>query len=379
MKLMHLSDLHLGKRVNEYSMLPDQEYILNQILTILDAEQPDAVLIAGDVYDKSVAPAEAVDLFDRFLVELSKRKVHVFVSSGNHDSPERLAFGGRLMEASGIHLSPVYDGTCQKVTLVDEFGPVDIYMLPFVKPATVRRHFPELEITTYSEAVAAAINTMEVDKTRRNVLLSHQFVTGASTCESEELYVGGLEHVDASVYDCFDYVALGHIHGPQNVGSQKIRYCGTPLKYSFSECKHQKSVTMVELGQKGSLVLRTVDLKPMRDLVELRGTFAELTAKEFWENTTWMEDYTHIILTDEEEIPEAMNKLRPVYHNMMKMSYDNTRTRSNRQITGDMEVKTKKPLELFSDFFQQQNNKEMNEEQTAYMTALIESIWEGEA
>ncbi len=277
MKLMHLSDLHLGKRVNEYSMLPDQEYILNQILTILDAEQPDAVLIAGDVYDKSVAPAEAVDLFDRFLVKLSKQKVHVFVSSGNHDSPERLAFGGRLMEASGIHLSPVYDGTCQKVTLVDEFGPVDIYMLPFVKPATVRRHFPELEITTYSEAVAAAINTMEVDKTRRNVLLSHQFVTGASTCESEELYVGGLEHVDASVYDCFDYVALGHIHKPQVI-TPTVRYSGSPLKYSFgNEESQEKGVVLVDTDTGEQTFL---PIPALRGRVTATGTYEELLARE---------------------------------------------------------------------------------------------------
>ncbi len=379
MKLMHLSDLHLGKRVNEYSMLPDQKYILAEILRIQEEEQPDAVLIAGDVYDKSVAPAEAVELFDWFLVELAKRRVQVFVSSGNHDSPERLAFGGRLLDASGIHLSPVYDGNCQKVTLQDAFGQVDVWMLPFVKPATVRRFFPEAEITSYTEAVTAAIGAMELMEDRRNVLLSHQFATGASTCESEELYVGGLENVDAAVYGAFDYVALSHIHGPQYVGDQRISYCGTPLKYSFSECSHQKSVTMVELKEKGNLKLWTVPLKPLRDMVQLRGTFEALTAREFWEGSSWMEDYTHVILTDEEEIPEAISKLRPIYRNLMKLSYDNTRTRTNRQITGDANVKTRSPMELFSDFYQQQNNQPMSGEQEDYMRQLIESIWEGEA
>lgn len=376
MKLMHLSDLHLGKRVNEYSMLPDQKYILDQILCILDAEQPDALLIAGDVYDKSVAPAEAIELFDGFLVALAARKVPTFVSSGNHDSPERLAFGGRLMDAKGIYLSPVYDGTCRKVTLEDAHGQVDIYMLPFVKPSLVRRFFPEQEISSYTDAVTAAVHAMEIDTSRRNVLLAHQFVTGANTCESEELSVGGLENVDASVFEGFDYVALGHIHGPQNVGSQRIRYCGTPLKYSFSECSHQKSVTLAQLEGPGQLTLRTVPLIPRRDLAVLRGSFAELTDRVFWENTTWPEDYTHIVLTDEEEIPEAMSKLRPVYHNIMKLSYDNTRTRANRPIAGDAQVKTKSPLELFSDFFRQQNNRDMGPEQTAYITDLITSIWE---
>lgn len=369
MKLMHLSDLHLGKRVNDYPMLPDQTYILEQILAIADEEKPDGLLIAGDVYDKSVAPAEAVELFDSFLVSLSRKHIPVFVSSGNHDSPERLAFGGRLMDAAGIYLSPVYDGHCRKVTLEDAFGPVDVHMLPFVKPATVRRFFPDAEITSYTEAVAAAIGAMEMDSSRRNILLAHQFVTGAATCESEELYVGGVENVDAGVFALFDYVALGHLHGPQNVGSQRIRYCGTPLKYSFSEVSHQKSVTIVELNP--GLTLRTVPLLPLRDMVKLHGSFAELAAPE-----RCTENYVHIILTDEEEIPEALGRLRPVYPNLMKLSYDNTRTRSAANLRADTTVKTKKPMELFADFYQEQNGQEMSREQTAYLRQLMEAIWE---
>lgn len=369
MKLMHLSDLHLGKRVNDYSMLPDQKYILDQILTIADEEKPDALLIAGDVYDKSVAPAEAVELFDSFLVSLSQKHIPVIVSSGNHDSPERLAFGGRLMDAAGIYLSPVYDGSCRRVTLEDAFGPVDVHMLPFVKPATVRRFFPEAEITNYTEAVAAAIGAMEIDPNRRNVLLSHQFVTAAATCESEELYVGGAENVDATVFGPFDYVALGHLHGPQNVGSQRIRYCGTPLKYSFSEVSHQKSVTIVEFQPE--LTLRTVPLHPLHDMVRLRGSFQELSDPEHC-----TEDYVHIILTDEEEIPEALGRLRPVYPNLMKLSYDNTRTRNAGSLAADVAVKTKKPMELFADFYREQNCMEMSQEQAAYLQQLMETIWE---
>ena len=272
MKLIHLSDLHLGKRVNEFSMLEDQQYILTEILHIIDREKPDAVLIAGDVYDKSVPSAEAVSLLDDFLVRLAKRKLRIFLISGNHDSPERMAFGGRLMEGSGVHVAPVYDGRVTPVTLADAHGPVNFYLLPFVKPVHVRRCFPEREIDTCTDAVAAAVEHMNVDPSVRNVLVAHQFVTGAVRCESEELSVGGADNVDVSVFAPFDYVALGHIHGPQRVGRETVRYCGTPLKYSFSEAGHQKSVTVVELGAKGSVSVNTVPLVPMRDLAELRGT-----------------------------------------------------------------------------------------------------------
>ena len=230
MKLIHLSDLHLGKRVNEFSMLEDQAYILQEILEIIDDEAPDAVLVAGDVYDKSIPPAEAVELFDDFLVRLARRKLPVFIISGNHDSPERLAFAGRLIDASGIHLSPVYHGCVEPLTLCDEHGEVDIFMLPFVKPANVRRFFPDEAIDSYTDALRVAIGRMPVDPARRSVLVTHQFVTGAARCESEELSVGGSDNVDSSVFDAFDYVALGHLHGPQNVAEERVRYCGTPLK-----------------------------------------------------------------------------------------------------------------------------------------------------
>ena len=283
MKLLHLSDLHLGKRVNEFSMLEDQKYILSEIIQIVEKEAPDAVLIAGDVYDKSVPPAEAVELFDDFLVRLSRLGTQVFVISGNHDSPERVAFGGRLMDPSGIHMSPVYSGQVQPVPLTDAFGTVNIYMLPFVKPIHVRRFFPEAETGTYTDALRTAVEQMSVDPAARNVLITHQFVTGAWRSESEDISVGGTDNVDASVFDAFDYVALGHIHGPQHVGRETMRYCGTPLKYSFSEAGHQKSVTAVELGEKGSVQVRAIPLTPRRDMREIRGTYLELTAKSYYD------------------------------------------------------------------------------------------------
>ena len=256
MKLIHLSDLHLGKRVNEFSLLEDQKYILTKILNIIDEEKPDALLIAGDIYDKAIPSAEAVELFDDFLVRLAGKDIKTFIISGNHDSPERLAFANRLIDISGIHLSPVYNGKVEPCTLTDSFGNINIYMLPFVKPIHVRRFYPEEEISTYTDAIRVALSQVKFDPKDRNVLITHQFVTGAERSESEEISVGGSDNVDASVFDGWDYVALGHIHRPQNIGEERIRYCGTPLKYSFSEANHQKSVTVVELNEKGNQSIR---------------------------------------------------------------------------------------------------------------------------
>ena len=378
MKLIHLSDIHLGKRVNEFSMLEDQAYILKKILAVVDEEKPDGVLIAGDVYDKSVPSTEAVQLFDDFLVRLAKRKLPVFIISGNHDSPERLSFANRLIDAVGIHLAPVYNGVVEPITLSDEYGPVNVYMLPFIKPAHVRGFFPDTEITGYSDAVAAAIGRMNIDKTQRNVLITHQFVTGAQRSDSEELSVGGTDNIGAEVFCDFDYVALGHIHGPQSMDSGRIRYCGSPLKYSFSEAAQQKSVTVAELKEKGTLEIHTVPLIPRRDMVELKGSYQQLTLREFYENTTYQEDYTHITLTDEEDIPDAVAKLRTVYHNLMKLDYDNTRTRHSAAISGAENVETRSPIDLFAEFYELQNGLPMSAEQTELVASLIEKIWEGE-
>lgn len=378
MKLIHLSDLHLGKRVGEVSMLEDQAYILDRVLDIVDGAGPDALLIAGDVYDKSVPSAEAVTLFDNFLCRLARRKLPVLVISGNHDSPERLAFGSRLMEGAGVHLSPVYDGNVKPITLTDEHGPVDFWLLPFLKPAHLRRFYPEETIDSYTDAVGAAIAHMNIDPSRRNVLLCHQFVTGAATCESEELIVGGTDNVDAAVFDGFDYVALGHLHGPQNVGSSRIRYCGTPLKYSFSEASQYKSVTVAELGEKGDLTLHTVPLTPRHDMRVIQGTFAQLTAENS-DAAGEREDYLHIILTDEEDVPEALGRLRLVYPNILKLSYDNTRTRTSQSVDRAQRVAQKSPLELFEELYETQNNQPMSQEQRDFAQRLIEQLREEDA
>lgn len=381
MKLIHLSDLHLGKRVNGYSMLEDQDYILKEILSIIIAQSPDAVLIAGDIYDKPVPPAEAVRLFDDFLVQLSRLNVQVFVISGNHDSPERIAFGSRLMDASGIHLSPVCQGTIEPISMTDPYGTVDFYMLPFIKPAHVRRFYEEESesIESYTDAMQTVIDHLPINAKHRNVLLTHQFVTGSLRAESEELSIGGSDNIDASVFAPFDYVALGHLHTPQNCGDTgRIRYCGTPLKYSFSEARDTKSVTVAELFEKGTLNIRTIPLTPLHDLTEIKGTYDTVTSRSFYENTCWQEDYTHITLTDEEDIPDAIGKLRAIYHRLMKLDYDNKRTRSNTEITADLDVEQKTPIQLFSDFYELQNNQPLTETQTTFLNELIEHIWEDE-
>lgn len=377
MKILHLSDLHLGKRVNEFSMIEDQDYILKEILKIIDQEQIETIIIAGDIYDKPVPPAEAVELFDDFLVQLSSRRLHVFVISGNHDSAERIAFGGRLMDQSGIHVSPVYNGSIVPIKLNDAYGDISFYMLPFIKPVHVRRYYPETLIETYTDAMRVVIQNMHVNASKRNILISHQFVTGSLRSDSEDITVGGTDNVDSSVFEEFDYVALGHIHRAQKCGREFIRYCGTPLKYSFSEANDHKTVTIVDFQEKGNIKLSYVPLTPKRDLVEIKGTYNEIIQKSFYENTNYPEDYVHITLTDEEDIPEVMSKLRVVYKNVMKLDYDNSRTRSDCEVQGADTQNKKTPMEYFEDFYELQNGMEMIEEQKKYMSHLIEEIWEG--
>lgn len=376
MRFLHTADLHIGKRVNEFSMLEDQEYILRQILKTADKEQVEAVLIAGDVYDKQVPSAEAVRLFDWFLTQLNSRKLPVFVIGGNHDSVERLSFGAQIMEESGVYLTQSYDGKVVPVRLEDEYGPVNLWMLPFLKPAMVKRFFPEQEIVTYQDALETVIGHMELNREERNLLIAHQFVTGAVTGGSEdsvEVFVGGVENVDASVFADFDYVALGHIHRAQSAGGERIRYSGTPLKYSFSEIRHEKSVTIAELKEKGSLTVHQEPLKPLHDMREIRGSYEELVLRENYQGTD-LEDYLHVILTDENDIPDVIGRLRSIYPNIMKLDYDNQRTRRNQELMKEEAAMEQSPMELLGQFFLQQNNQEMSPEQTEYARTLMETI-----
>lgn len=377
MKLFHLSDLHIGKRVNEFSMIEDQKYILTQILHETEQEKPDGILISGDVYDRTIPTAEAVQVFDAFLTRLSEQKVPVFIISGNHDSAERLAFGSSLMGKSGIYFSKVYDGTVEKIPMQDAYGTVWIYLLPFLRPSTVRHALPEHaeEVQSAADAVRIALEQTKIDDEERNVLLVHQFVTGAKRCDAEELQVGDVDQIPAELFASFDYAALGHIHSPQKVGRETVRYCGAPLKYSFSEAGQEKSITVVELKEKGSVELRTIPLKPLHDLRKIRGTYLEVTAKSFYENSD-CEDYLQVTLTDEEDVPDGMAKLRTIYPNLMRLEYDNKRTRSNTEVRAAERVEEKSELELFREFYELQNNQPMTEVQEQFAEELLRGMKE---
>lgn len=377
MKLFHLSDLHIGKRVNEFSMIEDQKYILKRILDLADEEKPDGIILAGDIYDKQIPSAEAVQVFDEFITRLAGRAIPVFIISGNHDSAERLAFGGRLLNSRGIYLSPVYDGSVTKIPLKDQYGTVWIHLLPFIRPSTVRHVFENEAdlVTDVQTAAETVIRHMEIDLKDRNILVAHQFVTGAFRCESEDVQVGGLDNIDAAVFTPFDYTALGHIHSPQNVGTDRVRYCGTPLKYSFSEVDQEKSITAVELEKKGTVRTSLLPLKPLRDMRKLRGTYLELTDRSFYRDMN-REDYIQVTLTDEDDVPDGLQKLRVIYPNIMQLLYDNQRTKTTQEVDAAQAVEKKTEMELFYEFYELQNNQPMTKQQKDFAEQLIREIKE---
>lgn len=377
MKFLHLSDLHLGKRVNGFSMIEDQHHILTQILQIAGENEPDAVLIAGDVYDRSVPSVEAMQLLDTFLVELHRKGCAVCLISGNHDSVERMAFAASLLQRNSIHISPVYHGRLEPLVFPDDFGDVRVWLLPYLKPSLVRPHFPGADITSYTDALSAALRETDPDPAARNVLVAHQFVTGALQSDSEEFTVGGSENVDASLFDAFDYVALGHIHRPQHVGRNTLRYCGTPLKYSFSEAGHTKTITLVEMGAKGDIGISEIPLTPLRDLREIRGEYLEVSARQHYQGTD-TGDYVRIVLTDEEEEPDAARKLRSIYPNLMRLDYDNTRSRTRSSLEAVSGIEEKAPIELLEELYTLQNGHPMSPEQQEYAHALFREIQEAD-
>ena len=377
MKILHTSDLHIGKRVKEFSMLDEQRFILNQILTTAETEQPDAIILAGDIYDKSVPSAEAVSLFDDFLVSLARLGKSIFIISGNHDSPERISFASRIMQASKIYLSPVYDGTIRPVILPDGESEVAFYLLPFIKPSVVLHYADEgTDIKTYDDAMRYVVSKMDIDKSRRNILIAHQYVTGAERSESEDMVIGGLDNVDASVFAPFDYVALGHLHRPQYCGRATIRYSGSPLKYSFSEVFDKKSVTIIEINASQAPVVTEHALTPLHEWYALRGTYDELTALDYYDGKGYQEAYVSITLTDEDDIPDGMRKLRTIYHRLMELSYDNKRTRAGMTNIGKpMNVNELNPIELFGELFEKQNAQPLTDRQRQYVNSLIDQVF----
>lgn len=367
MKFLHLSDLHLGRRLYDASLLEDQQIILQQILELLDSQGADAVILAGDIYDKSVPSAEAVRLLDWFLTQLADRKKPVFMVSGNHDSAERIAFGANLFDEKGVYVSPVLEEVTKPVTLHDEYGPVHVYLLPFVKPVHVRRVFSETEIEDYTQAVEAVVKAWSPNENERNVLVAHQLVTGALRSESESVSIGGLDDVSAEVFGPFDYVALGHLHRAQSVTRETVRYSGTPLAYSFSE-EEQKSVTWVELGEKGSVCVSQTPLVPRHPVRTVKGVFDELMKQT-------SDDYLRMILLDEDDVPYAMTRLRHRYPNLLRLEYDNLRTRAQPQLQ-PMASQELSPLQMLEDFYQDRNDRPMSEPLREMARKWMEEIWE---
>lgn len=374
MKFIHLSDLHIGKSVSGKAMLEEQRAILfGQIIPAVIETEADGVIIAGDVFDRANPAAEAIALFDDFLAELAAlpKKAEVFIISGNHDGAERIAYGSRIMDRSGIHLSPVYDGTVKPFTMRDAFGELDVYMLPFIKKATVKYYFPEAEIESENDSVAAAVAAMKVDPERRNVCIAHQFVSGAMVSGSEEANVGGLDAVSPEAFRDFDYVALGHIHGPQDI-VKGVRYCGSPLKYSFSEVNHKKSISLVEIGAKGDVAVTEIPLVPMHDWYDIRGTFEELTGAAFRaEHPEYEEGYLRVTLTDENDVINGYKSLQSIYHNMMELHYDNSRTRSLGITCESGDATGKTDEQLVCELFRMQNGRDMNDEELEYIRKFI--------
>ncbi len=374
MKLFHISDLHIGIKIYGMSQLDEQRHILDTIVKNAVDEKIDGIILAGDIYDKQVPPAEAVAVFDGFLTALSNHGISVFIIYGNHDSKERIAYASGIMNKHNIYISPVYNGTVEPVTLSDEYGDINIYLLPFLKPQYVRA-FADEEIPDCNSAIEYVISKMDIDKSKRNIIAAHQFVTGAVTSESEELSVGGTDNISAGLFADFDYAALGHIHRPQKISSEFIRYSGTPLKYSFSEENDQKTITVIDLKEKGDIKISQIPLTPIHDMRTIQGKYDELMSRNFYSGTR-TDDYIRVILTDDTEIPYAAEKMRGVYQNILELRYDNARTRNANTVEALENVDKKSPLELFSDFYEKQNAMKLSDVEIAVMASLISRIEE---
>ena len=370
MRFLHLADLHIGKRVNGFSMIEDQKFVFEQVYNVIENEKIDGIIMAGDIYDKPVPSAEAVKLFDEMLTRLVSINLPIFVISGNHDSAERIGFGSDILSAAKVYMSRVYNGNLQKIELEDDYGKINVYLLPFIKPATVKNIYKEAEIKDYDDALEYVLSQEKIDETKRNVIVSHQFVTGAMRSESEEVSVGGLDNVSVENYEAFDYVALGHIHRAQQMGRESARYAGTLLKYSFSEEKHNKSMTIVDLKEKGNIEIKEIPVKPLHDLKTIKGKFSKITSEEFYKELK-KEDYYRAVLTDEDDILNAIGKLKSIYPNLMSMEYDNTRTRSYSVVDNVETGETKSPLDYFEEFFEKQNGRKMSEKQRNYLLEIL--------
>lgn len=379
MRGLHLSDLHLGKRLKDFPLLEEQKDIIKQILDYCEKrmdtlEQVDFIVIAGDIFDKGIPPVDALRLFEDFLVALEQMGIEVFALGGNHDSAERLSFLSVFLRKHHIHLVTQYEGNLDAILFEKRGEKVNIYMLPYVKPADVRRFLPEEEraaINSYHEAVKVAVSKAQLNKDEVNILVAHQYITGADRCESEEVTLGGMENVGAEVLEGFDYVALGHIHGPQNIKNHpNMRYCGTPLKYSFSECKHKKSMTLLDIVD-GQITVTTEPFQLLRDLVELKGSFAELTDLKMVEK--YGDQFVSVKITDEEQIPNVLNEMRKCYSRLCNLAYENSQTKAFGMTSAEVE---QCPLDLISNFFAKRRGHDMSDVQKHFIEELLDEVQE---
>ncbi len=372
MKIFHLSDLHIGKLINGYDMEDDQRYVFDQIIEYVEKEKPDAVIIAGDIYDKTVPSAKAVKLFDEFLTRLAGVNTAVLIISGNHDSAERLDFGSRILEKNNVYLKGTYEGNATKVELYDEYGVVNFYLMPFVKPSIIRAYSDE-DFSSYSDAMAFAISKMDIDSSERNILVAHQNVTHCGvnkTSDSELICIGNVDNIESGVFEKFDYVALGHLHSPQNIGSEKIRYCGTPVIYSMSEKADDKSITVINIREKNNMTIKLLPLCQLHSWYDFKGTMDEALSREY------NEDYARIILTDKEVIIDALYKLRKVYGRLIEMSFDTGSNTTYDECDHTIEeVENLTPRQAFANFYMNQLNEQISEEDLEYIDEIINE-WE---
>ena len=354
MRFLHLGDLHLGKKLNDVDLLEDQKYALEQALE--QADKVDCVLISGDVYDKADPKAEAMTLFDGFITSLVAKNKKIFIISGNHDSDQRISYFSKLLKENNVFFTSKFEGVLQTYELEDEYGKLYIHLLPFLKPIHVKRIYPEESIKSYEDAIKVVLEKSNVDTSKRNIILVHQFITGSERSDSEEYTVGGLDNIDYSVFDNFDYVALGHIHKPQHIVRETLRYSGSLLKYSFSEEKQNKSFCLVDVKEKGNIEITKEPIKFLHDVVTKEGLLEDILKQDY------SEDYIRVILHDEDILPDTRIKLLTIFPNMMKFSVENSKTKYEKDVISGEEFENKSIKELFIDFYKFKNNNQEPDE-----------------
>lgn len=381
MRFFHLSDLHIGKQLHAYNLKEDQKHILREIVSYAEKLRPDAIVIAGDIYDKSVPSAEAVTIFDEFLTELSNLEpaIPILMIAGNHDSAQRLDYASQILKRQQIYIAgnapETADEYLKKLTLQDEEGDVNFYFLPFLKPGYVRGVFDGQVPDSYETAVKQLLAREDIDWEKRNVLISHQFYAGSGQemkrADSETVSVGGLDLIDSSCVQKFDYVALGHLHGAQKSGVEHVRYCGTLLKYSVSESNQKKMLHLVELGKKGEPVqVEEFPLHPLRDVRKIRGELADIIGEAKLENR---DDYISVTLTDEIDPYKPKEQLERVYSHVLEVRMDNTRTRKKLE-EFEEEIILADPLTAFDEFFEEMQGRNMNEEERTVICEVLEEV-----